>query len=414
MHIQGSDNINLMGQDSSSSGSQGDGFAKHLRQFLKRNPRVTKVLHDRYRGVMVVTIDDEWKNTLDLAIGEGEFDNAGNIDREVIVARWAQMAVASELPANLSAAAEHIMPLVRSNDLPSLVALRAGHLPTDTAGEFVWRPLCEGLAIFYVFDQTGRMGYVLGNQLDRWGIGRDDLHHIALRNLAQKTLGTPQRTKSGIWRAIFRDNYDSSRVLLPHWLDEVPLAGKKLVVIPTREHLLLGGPEHAPVLMSEAEQAFTSRPRSISCRVFFWQQGDLQPWSTVPGDPLHLCRERSERIDLGQRYAEQKELLCHVYETQKVEVRVASLLVFEDEDRGVYSLCVWLKGMTNCLPLADYIAITVEAEDPEKLVVRWSDVLEVCESRICKVPALLPPRWLCSDFPDRHELAKLQARAVKL
>lgn len=163
-------------------------------------------------------------------------------------------------------AAQLLMPQVRS---------RAWLDEQGTFGDsgLVHTPLNDELVTVYVVDDASCMVFLCRAHLQRWQKTAEDLHNLALANLAR--LG-----RNGIDEACAEsvllqsgDGFDASRVLL---LDQQE---GLLVAVPDRDTLWAGPEEgqNIEALMSATEDLADRAPHPVSGKLFRVRDGRLEP-----------------------------------------------------------------------------------------------------------------------------------------
>jgi hypothetical protein len=114
----------------------------------------------------------------------------------------------------------HIFPFLRTEDVISRFSLMARAdapapgTPIDIV-DFVWRPVCEGLALFYVLDKEQTFQFVTSTELREWGVSEAELFSCAMANLRAATWGVPRKLEtSSVYMSGFADGYDATRAVL--------------------------------------------------------------------------------------------------------------------------------------------------------------------------------------------------------
>ncbi len=394
-------------------GREERGFAERLARALRRRPEIRRVDRDRDHGELKVTRRDGGVHTVNLANGEQEYLALPAEERDAFVAHWVHNLLDGEpIPSSWDEARRQLMPQVRSDDLATVLRLHARTQSAERPVELVTAPLAAGLCVCFVVDEPTRMGFVTEEHVRGWGVTVDELLGIALANLRAATPHPLEWLDSGLLGSPHHDCYDASRLLLAGWLRSAPVDGEALVAAPTRDTLLVAGRDRASTLLAEAEAAFRNEPRPISPCAFVVGDDTVTPFAVEPSDPLWPAVHRSEVLDLGHRYGEQKGLLERLNQAQGVDVHVAQLMAFEHPEHGVHSLCLWASGVHGWLPRADHIRFQLDDDPEHALHVAWDDAQPLVGHRMRLLPDLVPPRWGVATFPTPEEVERLRAVAV--
>ncbi len=167
---------------------------------------------------------------------------------------------------DFSTAAPLLLPQVRS---------RAWLVEQGTFGDsgLAHTPLNDELVAVYVVDDDACMVFLCRAHLRRWQKSTEDLHNLAVANLAR--LGSNGLDEAGSEGVLLQsgDGFDATRVLL---LDQQE---GLLVAVPDRDTLWAGPERDQDVerLMSATEAMADRAPHPISGSVFRISGGRLQP-----------------------------------------------------------------------------------------------------------------------------------------
>jgi hypothetical protein len=171
---------------------------------------------------------------------------------------------------DFATAATSLLPQVRSKQW------LADHGSFGDSG-LVHRALNDDLVVVYVIDAPSTMVFVCREHLRRWRKTVDDLHHLAVGNLARRGVaGLPKGGVVGPTVVHSGDGYDAARVLLLEAQEGL------LVAVPDRDTLWVG-PENGQnleQLMATTEAIAEQSAHPVSAQVYRLKDGQLAPLPT--------------------------------------------------------------------------------------------------------------------------------------
>jgi hypothetical protein len=282
---------------------------------------------------------------------------------------------------------------------------------------FVRHPFLPFVDLVVAMDQPTSMSWVARSGLAKWGVGEADVLSAAAARVGAldgAAIRLYDDLNGPLWMVDTNDTYESSRLLVPGWLASFKgkVEGRPIAIIPERATLIVGGderPEMVERLASMAEREFDSSNRRLSPAIYTVDDdGRIVPYVRASHDPLAVkVRIGHEQLAMYE-YGTQKEVLDKLYEATGHEVFVASYQVFQTDDGGVRSRCVWTRGARSYLPRAERVVLLILGDGhgakPKSVV----DVpFEAIEGRLTKVPDLHPARFETSQFPSDAELRDL-------
>ncbi len=218
----------------------------------------------------------------------------------------------------------------------------------------------------------------------------------------------------GVYCGGWEDGYDISRVLLPDMLERVPVRGRPVFMMPTRDLLLVSGDNDDEGLMKMVElcQQVIPHGRPVSPCMYRYGEAGVERFAP-PHDELRQRQAYLGRMLAKGDYDAQKEALDHLYEEQGVDVFVATYNLFAqngDADAS-FSLATWTRGVDTSLPEVDRLALVrPDAADEigEVRVVGWEQALALL-APLLERENLYPVRYRTRGFPSDAQLAQLRA-----
>jgi hypothetical protein len=291
--------------------------------------------------------------------------------------------------------------------------------------DFARKPLAPGLSVFVVLDRGSSMAYVNREQLSKWGVDEPTILEAAQANLAnhiEEADVEPYDVEATYptWHVTRDDSYESSRLALPGFLAGFRgrVAGTPLAIVPDRSTLIISGDgreEAVARLARLARQEFLAAPRAISPSVYTVDDaGQVVPLHLPESHPQHRAVEDGHRVLTATLYSDQADELQKRFESEGIDVFVASAGVSEDTRTG--ELTTWAvmpEGVETLLPEVDLVAFCGgEGETFWQFMVPWKAVFELAPDCLERDAALDPPRWRTVNWPSKDALAKLREASV--
>jgi hypothetical protein len=309
-------------------------------------------------------------------------------------------------PLSLAQALPWLVPKVRPRFEYEAFSLRFGR----PAPEF--RPLAGVFAVSLVVDFPDREVDVGAAELAAWGVDFDRLMQKARSNLlARGDEEQFQQVKPGVYQSTWEDNLDGSRVLLPGILQRLELAGDPVVVLPSRDALLVTGSENPRGLqwMLEAALEFlTGDPRSLNgcplrLRHYLWEP--FHPREELPICPL-VVRIHHQRLQ--EEYALQKRLLDQRHGALGQRITLAPFHLQRTPGGKSSSYTVWSRTMEEAwLPEADRMRLSWDAAaGPLEAWIPW-ELVQRQLSHLLEPIGLFPERYRFKAPPQIDLLRSL-------
>jgi len=307
-----------------------------------------------------------------------------------------------------------LMPVVRHRAM--FEEMRLEHVREhgwETPFTTVWRELAEDCVELLAIDRPDSTSTLLAGPKDAWGITFEQALAIAHDNLRDATPDRFVEVAAGIFQGAWQDAYDTSRVLLPDVLQRVPVKGRPVFMLPTRDCLLVVGDrdETAMAGMLELSMEAAANGRCISSLAFAYDDARRIVPFALP-QPEHRRRQADlQRMMDAPAYSLQKDLLEKIHEANHTDIFVASYRVFEENDGSgkQFSLATWTRDVDTSLPKADRIAFVMpkDESDADMVVVDWDKAVAVVAELMQQEPDFYPPRFRVRGFPSEAQLRQL-------
>ena len=268
----------------------------------------------------------------------------------------------------------------------------------------VRRPFVPFVDAVVAVDQPVTMDFVSKASLRRWGIDAEALFAAAearLPLLANPKVELYDGTDGPLFEVASDDSYETSRLLVPGWLDGFrgEVEGNPVAIIPERATLMVGGdarPELVARLLDKAQREFSSSSRSISpCVYGLDPAGVVAPLLQGPTEELRAGLALASLQLASFEYGTQKRALDAAHAQAGTDIFVASYQVFRNRDTGVLrSLSVWTEGVVTWLPETECVALVQPGSDTHSRPRSMREVaFESIRDRLSPVPDAHPARW---------------------
>lgn len=257
------------------------------------------------------------------------------------------------------------------------------------------------------------MSLVNEEQVVGWGAPAYELYALGLEKL--RTSQPPSFSEDrGVYRGLWHDDYDSSRVLVPGIFDDLPLRGEAVVCIPNRLTLLVAGSEDTDAvrrMLAAAEEIVRTQANPQNPAPLPVRNGEVSDFSVPTNSPIFNEVERAKRGAAHLYYGEQKETLEKLYENKGKDVFVASYTLNQLDSGAYVSVGVWTKGVATLLAVTDEV-VFVDPDRPkgQNVVARapWASVVSVVPDLILDTK-MFPQRFYVSGFPTTDQLQRLKS-----
>lgn len=371
--------------------------------------KIRKLMQQSQPGIHPVIDMENFR----LVISEGNFFNLHNAyhayrhapgkEQDKVLQQFVGgMLHAPEVPATFAEVRPLLMPALRRKSMIDYLRREASAEKPDNL-ILACRELGPDMVLALAIDSEQSMSLVMQARLDEWGVSFDAALAVAMDNLRDASAdefgvvdGAP-----GVVCSNWCDAYDSSRVLLPDLMYRGVGSGSPVIMVPTREVLLLA-PDNNPAaqlaMLALTERALGDSNRWCSTAMYQIVDGKLDVYD--PRDVQVREKLRAvERAVLMSDYADQKEQIDKVHERDVIDIFVASYAGIEKED-GVFSYCTWTEGVESMLPKTDLVALTRprDGENFEYVMTDWQTLTQRHADLMHQTPDF-PPRFHVKDFP---------------
>jgi hypothetical protein len=336
--------------------------------------------------------------------------------RRMLVARFVRSLTPPEAAAmTWSEVQPKLAPLLRA---PTMFTCHPGMTPDRQP---VRRPFAPFLIECVGVDSDDGIALVVPHLLESWGVEPADVFATAAENgrgyFTDDFGPYDAQAPYPIWYVTRDDSYESSRLLVPGWLAsfEGKVKGRPVAIVPHRSLLVVGGDGDERCLrrlIDTAKAEFEGSPRRITPALYT---------SDANGKvvPLKLAASHALAADVAVGHlmagiAEYDRQKAFLEEQLKEDVFVASYTGIRDKSGGAFSVSSWSKGVPTLLPETDQVTLNFApgVKGAEILRVPWQSLRDIVCDCLVEEPALDPPRWRTTAWPDESKVARLRAVAI--
>lgn len=255
-----------------------------------------------------------------------------------------------------------------------------------------------------LWDTPHSIALVTEELVEKWGRPLDELFDFARGNLAGiERLGFAAFGNK-VFRLVNSDDYDSSRVLAPEALDELPVTGDLAVFIPTRNTLMVVDAADAEALAMACDLALQIDDDPPVFRRPLKRTDDQ--WAALELDENHPAHEdwtALVRLEEAEAANNVQDLLQEVVGG---EIFVASVGLRRGINGTVESYCAWTEDVPSLLPKTDAIAFPKANRETPIIEASWESVMEVA-GQLMEPTDHYPARWRVERFPTDEQFAQM-------
>ncbi len=325
-----------------------------------------------------------------------------------------------KLPENPSAALPRLQPRMRRRLDRAVLALtmHAGGLvddaPWDPYAGFV--PLGSHLLLDVVYRTPMKPRDLTTDQLAAWNLDIRQALKVARDNLAKEETNFEPRG-SGVFASSVEDGLDDCRILLTDAIEQLPLPGQPVAMIPCAGALLLAGSADATGLARMFGLARVQQMRQESSGVPFllwWDGNAWQDWLPPLDKPLFASLAAWQHDWWQAAYEQQGEWLEKVHARRNVPDRVVELRVMPMSDakggKRDVTVCSWRNTPEpQLLPKTARILLVENVQQVDTASsASWQQV-SAAVPELVESTDLYPPRFRVRRFPSPEQLRAVWA-----
>jgi hypothetical protein len=309
---------------------------------------------------------------------------------------------------------ENCVAVIRERALFAFMDLRS-QLESMKPAAVAFEPVSDWFVRSIVIDAPGFMKMVTRDHLSEWNVTFDELFEAGMERLRDCT---PAKfaEQDGYFVGQWKDDYDSSRILVPELFEDLPVEGQPVFCTPNRLTLLVAdsSDERSVVAMlTKAEEITRSEPRPYNPAPLTYASGELVDFEVSENSPVYPALQRVKTLTHLGYSDEQKELLEALHKKLGKDIFIAKFTMYELKSGGYLSMSVWSKGVVTLLPKTDVIMFFDgnKTEVERMVAVKWEDAQTVVGDLMLDA-GMCPPRFYVSKFPSEEQLAEMPRQQV--
>jgi hypothetical protein len=276
-------------------------------------------------------------------------------------------------------------------------------------GRMVYDPLTKWFARTVVLDFPGHMTVVSKSQMKEWAIAFDEVFEIGIENL--KRASAPKFRRDGaFFSGLWKDDYDSSRLLLPELFGGLGLNGDPVIVLPNRLTLLVCGSKDESgiqAMLTKAEEIMRTEAKPQNPSPLVIQGGKIHDFEVPRSSTIFPCVQRAQRLAAMEYCNDQKAQLDKLYTQKGKDLFVASYKLNLEKNGEYTAFSVWSKGVPSLLPETDVVFFfDPDLPKDQQIVARapWARVASVAGDFMLDTN-MFPARHYVSKFPSAEQIA---------
>ena len=347
---------------------------------------------------VVVTLNDAFKQCLQLPPDQ----QASEIHRVAAQCRR------QKIPDDYRIAERHLqLSLKHISHLHLYEEFAAAWVSHTAPKNVVHSQITDELILCVGFTDGPALQLLTQEQTARWGVSADRVVRSAIRNQSRSAFRL-KRTGS-LYRSPSDNPYAAAHFVFGERLSKLPIRGSPVVLLPTRDCLVVTGSEEIEGLIQMAAIGHVEIEESefpVSGRPLRW---DGRVWKKFePPEIVRAAFAHLEQMYEVARYASQSTVLQMRYRDAADGTRIAEVRLFPDGS-AFKKVAFWHSGSPILLPAADEVVLHNQ-ESGAFQAARWNDVQRVLGERL--VPMHMPLRYRAERFPMLAEIKAMNPTAV--
>jgi len=305
--------------------------------------------------------------------------------------------------------------------------LRARSIEETKFRERMWKKEIGSSGVIYgeinmvlelVEDMEQTVSMATQSQLKELELNQEEAYKFAAAALARITDTQQWQSVENCWLSSYRDDYDFARLLVTRSNTRLPFkSGPYVVYAPSHSICLITNKHDAETLsqlisignqLSEQHRPLTKRLWTLN------DTGNWVPYKNSQSDEIKHIVEMQDVLETSENYDHQKSMLDKEHMDNLDDVFVAKYMVYQNQEKKLFSLCAYTLNLSSLLPKTDYVSVFDHENDNVVGMLLWDDFVEAAGSSMEIVPNLNPKRYaLLNKLPEKDYEAITSAATNK-
>ena len=206
--------------------------------------------------------------------------------------------------------------------------------------------LTDRLCVTLVVDHPTLVQLVTHADLERWGVDWQEARTLAQQNLEARPDEDPVEIKPGLYALGTGDGYDAARMLLDGTFRKLALEGAPIVLVPTKNLLLIADEANTGALDTAfaLAESHIAGPHPISLLAWKRSWPNFEPLILDESHALYPAWRRNQTLEFLSLYEEQSPSL---QDQVGEEFFVAAFSANEEANGTLSSYCVWSRSLSH-------------------------------------------------------------------
>ena len=251
------------------------------------------------------------------------------------------------------------------------------------------------------------------------GGGSETVLDMALQNLKAISKGTHwEEVCPHIWYSTYEDDYDAARLVCLYPEYDLPDGvNNPIAYMPSHSDCLItdkDDPETLALMVQKGDE-WAANSRNLSKTLWQNKKSGWEPVKLSKSHPSFAFTENQKRMEDSTFYNEQKELLENKFLNENQDIFIASVLLYEDKDKGLTFSCSVLSfGIETLLPKTERVAfVDPERPDEEQFLgmLEWDEFVNLIgQEKLSPFKSLNPIRYDFRTNLDKTDFNNITQR----
>jgi len=263
-----------------------------------------------------------------------------------------------------------------------------------------------------VEDSETTVSLVTLDNLDAMQLDKAQALKMASAAMIRETGANQWKAIGQLWYSTYSDDYDFARLIAAGEDAHLPFSnGTAVAYAPSHAVCVVSNQPTATNLehMIELGGKLSENQRMLSNRI--WTRDKSGLWTHYRDDTnqevAHVLK-RQTVIEDTNNYSEQKELIDKIYETQQIDVFVASYVGMQNKEGEIVTMCTYTLDLPTLLPETELVNVYDHEAERVSCTLPWKDFATIMGSSMKKLDLYIPSRYSLTDTLSATQLSSLK------